>query len=87
MVGIIYTTSKSDDDDGLAFGQFLDALVSLAFECEVGGLMHSLIWRYELHLLLCHTHACINVWYYWAWCFPCGGLVSGGVSDEWGENR
>lgn len=27
MVGIIYTTSKSDDDEGLAFGQFLDSLV------------------------------------------------------------
>ncbi len=34
MVGIIYTTSKSDDDEGLAFGQFLDSMVSLAFECE-----------------------------------------------------
>ena len=34
MVGIIYTTSKSDDDEGMAFGQFLDSLVSLAFECE-----------------------------------------------------
>jgi hypothetical protein len=34
MVGIVYSTSKSDDDEGLAFGQFLDSLVSLAFECE-----------------------------------------------------
>jgi hypothetical protein len=41
MVGIVYSTSKSDDDEGLAFGQFLDSLVSLAFECEtnVAGAM------------------------------------------------
>lgn len=38
VLGMIYALSRSDDEDnqGLAFNQFLDALVSLAFECEVG---------------------------------------------------
>ncbi|GFH07701.1 uncharacterized protein HaLaN_02536 [Haematococcus lacustris] len=33
-MGIVYTTSKLDEDEGLAFSHFLDALVSLAFEAE-----------------------------------------------------
>mmetsp|Transcript_16366 Transcript_16366/g.35381 ORF Transcript_16366/g.35381 Transcript_16366/m.35381 type:complete len:933 (-) Transcript_16366:759-3557(-) len=34
MLGIIYSTAKSDDDPGLSFPQLLDVLMELAFECR-----------------------------------------------------
>ncbi len=34
MLGITYATSKDDDDDGLSYARFLDAVLDLAFECK-----------------------------------------------------
>ncbi|GAX82877.1 hypothetical protein CEUSTIGMA_g10303.t1 [Chlamydomonas eustigma] len=34
MLGITYATSKDDDDEGLSYACFLDALLELAFECR-----------------------------------------------------